>query len=236
MTKKIVILLCMVVNLFAFGQKDSIYIEADLSARILHVKQKIVYHNSSQKYLSKIKLLNLVAAYQNRQTRLLKRKLEDRKTDLYYAKKDEEGQLLYLVVNNTPITKNLQEENIYISLEKTLKTNETTTLSLEYSIKIPDAKFTGYGAENDSYLLKNFFLVPDSFDEDNATNKHFIDIEENYNTNTFYKIDFSTSTYNIQSNLPQISPKVFSGVINDDVEIHLSSVKNFQLKTEKFIL
>ena len=148
MTKKIVILLCMVVNLFAFGQKDSIYIQADLSARILHVKQKIVYQNSSQKYLSKIKLLNLVAAYQNRQTRLLKRKLEDRKTDLYYAKKDEEGQLLYLVVNNTPITKNLQEENIYISLEKTLKTNETTTLSLEYSIKIPDAKFTGYGAEN----------------------------------------------------------------------------------------
>lgn len=60
------------------------------------------------------------------------------------------------MVNNTPITKNLQEENIYISLEKTLKTNETTTLSLEYSIKIPDAKFTGYGAENDSYLLKNF--------------------------------------------------------------------------------
>ena len=232
MTKKIVILLCMVVNLFAFGQKDSIYIQADLSARILHVKQKIVYHNSSQKYLSKIKLLNLVAAYQNRQTRLLKRKLEDRKTDLYYAKKDEEGQLLYLVVNNTPITKNLQEENIYISLEKTLKTNETTTLSLEYSIKIPDAKFTGYGAENESYLLKNFFLVPDSFDEDNATNKHFIDIEENYNTNTFYKIDFSTSTYNIQSNLPEISPKVFSGVINDDVEIHLSALKNFQLKTE----
>ena len=42
MTKKIVILLCMVVNLFAFGQKDSIYIQADLSARILHVKQKIV--------------------------------------------------------------------------------------------------------------------------------------------------------------------------------------------------
>jgi dTDP-4-dehydrorhamnose reductase len=68
----------MVVNLFAFGQKDSIYIQADLSARILHVKQKIVYHNSSQKYLSKIKLLNLVAAYQNRQTRLLK---ENSKTE-----------------------------------------------------------------------------------------------------------------------------------------------------------
>ena len=103
MTKKIIILLCMVVNLFAFGQKDSIYIEADLSARILHVKQKIVYHNSSQKYLSKIKLLNLVAAYQNRQTRLLKRKLEDRKTDLYYAKKDEEGQLLYLEIGRAHV-------------------------------------------------------------------------------------------------------------------------------------
>ena len=63
MTKKTSLLLCLMVYLFAFGQKDSIYIKADLSARILRVKEKIVYHNTSQKYLSSIKLLNLVAAY-----------------------------------------------------------------------------------------------------------------------------------------------------------------------------
>ncbi|GGP04320.1 hypothetical protein GCM10010992_15920 [Cloacibacterium rupense] len=232
MTKKVIILLCIVVNLFAFGQKDSIYIQADLSARILHVKQKIVYHNTSQKYLSQIKLLNLVAAYQNRNTKLLKRKLEDRKTDLYYAKKDEEGQLLYLVVNNKPVTQNLQNENIYIPLENILKTKEATTLFLEYSMKIPSAKFTGYGSGNPDYLLKNFFLVTDSFDKENSVDKHYLDIEENFNTNTYYKIDFSSSASYIQSNLPETDEKIFEGAINDDVEIYISTIKNYQFQTE----
>lgn len=158
--EKISLLLCLMVYLFAFGQKDSIYIKADLSARILRVKEKIVYHNTSQKYLSSIKLLNLVAAYQNRHTNLLRRKLEDRKTDLYYAKENELGQLLNLNINNNAITDNLNEENLYIPLEKTLKTKEKTILNLEYSIKIPDAKFTGYGAGENEYLLKNFFWFP----------------------------------------------------------------------------
>ena len=220
------------VYLFAFGQKDSIYIKADLSARILRVKEKIVYHNTSQKYLSSIKLLNLVAAYQNRHTNLLRRKLEDRKTDLYYAKENELGQLLNLTINNNAITDNLNEENLYIPLEKTLKTKEKTILNLEYSIKIPDAKFTGYGAGENEYLLKNFFLVPDSFDRNNETDKHFVDIEENYNTNTFYKIDFTSSRQFVKSNLPETSPKIFSGIIDNDVEILVSTTPAYQLITE----
>ncbi|MFT3918888.1 aminopeptidase [Cloacibacterium sp.] len=232
MTKKTSLLLCLMVHLFAFGQKDSIYIKADLSARILRVKEKIVYQNTSQKYLSSIKLLNLVAAYQNRHTNLLRRKLEDRKTDLYYAKENELGKLLHLTINNNTITENLNEENLYIPLEKTLKTKEKTILNLEYSIKIPDAKFTGYGAGENEYLLKNFFLVPDSFDRNNETDKHFVDIEENYNTNTFYKIDFSSSSLLVTSNLPEVSPKIFSGIINNDVEINISTTPTYKLTTE----
>ncbi len=59
---------------FCLRTKRFYLYKADLSARILHVKEKIVYHNTSQKYLSSIKLLNLGAAYQNRHTNLLKKK------------------------------------------------------------------------------------------------------------------------------------------------------------------
>jgi hypothetical protein len=65
-----------------------------------------------------------------------------------------------LTINNNAITDNLNEENLYIPLEKTLKTKEKTILNLEYSIKIPDAKFTGYGAGENEYLLKNFSWFP----------------------------------------------------------------------------
>lgn len=231
MTKKISILLCLVINLFAFGQKDSIYIKAQLVAGFLQVKQKIVYHNTSQKYLSHIKLLNLVAAYQNRQTPLLKRKLEDRKTDLYYAKSEEQGKLLDLIVDNNTIIQNLGNENLLIKLPKILKTNESVTINLEYTIKIPDAKFTGYGSNTNGYLLKNFFLVPDSFDRDNTIQKHFLDIEENFSTDTFYQIDFKSSAMHAQSNLPEISNNFFEGVINKDIEINLSYQPNYQFST-----
>lgn len=231
MTKKISILLSVVISLFAFGQKDSIYIKAQLAAGILQVKQKIVYHNTSQKYLSQIKLLNLVAAYQNRYTPLLKRKLEDRKTDLYYAKKEEQGKLLNLTIGQKAITENLESENIFYHLPRILKTKESITLNLEYNIKIPNAKFTGYGSSKEGFLLKNFFLVPDSFDRENSIEKHFIDIEENYSTDTFYQIDFTSSNLHTQSNLPEISRNFYEGFINKDVEINLSYQPNYQFKT-----
>ncbi len=68
------------------------------------------------------------------------------------------GQLLNLTIRAMLLPDNLNDENLYVPLEKTLKTKEKTILNLEYSIKIPDAKFTGYGAGENDYLLKNFFL------------------------------------------------------------------------------
>lgn len=232
MTKNTSILLCLMINLFAFGQKDSIYIKAQLTAGVLQVNQKIVYHNTSQKYLSHIKLLNHVAAYKNRGTELVKRKLEDRKTDLYFAKKEELGELINLSVNKNYTVSNNNEENLYIKLDKPLKEKESITIDLDYSVKIPSDKFTGYGSGKDGYLLKNFFLLPDSFDRDNTINKYFMDIEENYSTDAYYYIDFSSSPFFVQSNLPEISPKVFAGIINKDVEINVTPDQHYTFSAD----
>ena len=213
MTKKLGILLCFITNLFVFGQRDSIAIVAKITNNELSVKQKITYYNKSDKNLSQIKLLNAVAAYKNRETGLLRRKLEDRKTDLYYAEKNEQGKLIFLKINDKSYPGVFDTENIYIDIP-TLAPNNSITLDLEYSLQIPDAKFTGYGISKNDTLLKYFFLVPDSFDKENNINKNYLDIEETNNVDTYYHIDFTSVSQVISSNLEEISPKTFSGILN----------------------
>lgn len=230
MTKKLGILLCFITNLFVFGQRDSIAIVAKITNNELSVKQKITYYNKSDKNLNQIKLLNAVAAYKNRETGLLRRKLEDRKTDLYYAEKNEQGKLIFLMINGKSHPGVFDTENIYIDIP-TLAPNNSITLDLEYSLQIPDAKFTGYGISKNDTLLKYFFLVPDSFDKENNINKNYLDIEETNNVDTYYHIDFTSSSQEISSNLEEISPKTFSGILNKDVEIYIANTKNFIINT-----
>lgn len=231
MTKKLLLLLCSLAFLFVSAQKDSIFIEAQITENQLHVKQKLVYFNKSNENLQRIKLLNFTAAYKNRNTSLLGRKLEDRKTDLYYAKENKLGKLNFLSINGHSYSDFFDQENIYIDIP-TLSPNSSSILYLEYSVQVPDAQFTGYGITEKNTLLKYFFLVPDSFDIKNSENKYFIDVDETANIDTFYTIDFSSSGSFVSSNLNEIAPKIFSGTLNKDVEIYLSSKKNSVIKTD----
>lgn len=219
-------------NLFAFSQKDSIYIDAELVAGYVSVNQKIIYQNHSANNLSQIKLLNFVSAYKNRNTPLLKRKLEDRKTDLYYAKSAEQGKLVSLKIDGKDYEQSLDSENFFVKLNQVLKPNESHEINLQYSLFLPQAKFTSYGSGNNFALLKYFFIVPDSFDTENSSEKFYLDLEENYNVNTYYKVNFKNSNYKISSNLNQISSTKFEGKLNKDVEFFLSEKENYTFSTE----
>lgn len=231
MTKKIILLLCFIIHFFASAQKDTINITAQLTDGKLTVKQKLVYYNQSDKEINQIKLLNFTAAYKNRNTPLLKRKLEDRKTNLYFAKSNELGKLIYLMLNNKSYEGNLDQENLFINLEKPLKSGDFISLNLEYSIRLPKSDFTNYGTKNDETLLKYFFLVPDSFDLENTQPKHYLDLEENININTFYKVKFENSSQIISSNLTETNENTFEGILNKDVEFYLSNKKNYNYTT-----
>lgn len=230
MTKKLLLLLCFLGYFFASAQKDSIFIKAQFENNRLNIKQKIVYFNKSKENLHQIKLLNFASAYKNRNTSLVRRKLEDRKTDLYYAKENQLGKLVYLLVNGQVYSGIFDQENIYIDIP-TLASNSSVELNLEYSVQIPNAKFTGYGVSENNVLLKYFFLVPDSFDEANAQNKYYFNLDETANVDTFYSVDFSSSRMKVSGNLPEKSPKIFEGKLNKDVEFYLSPVENFKIKT-----
>ncbi|PIF47366.1 hypothetical protein CLU96_4418 [Chryseobacterium sp. 52] len=211
------------------GQKDSIYIEAKLSAdrKTLEVNQEIVYYNHSDKDLQSVKLLNWVSAYNKKGTSLVYRKLEDRSSDLHFAKPEQLGKLLDLQIRNPsqqPIVVNSNsDENLFLPLTEALKPGESIKLQLQYRMHLPDTKFTGYGTSDKSTALKYFFIVPDHFDPDNISKRNYHDIEESVSFNTFWTVNFDLPpNYFIEGNLPQIQMNSFNGYLDSDPEFVIS--------------
>ncbi|WP_228451669.1 aminopeptidase [Chryseobacterium sp. SN22] len=210
------------------AQKDSIYIEAKLSQdrKMLDVNEEIVYYNHSAKDLDSIKLLNWVAAYDRRGTALVYRKLEDRNTDLHFAKQNQLGKLLQLQVKSSdqdiPVS-NTSEENLFLPLKEILKPGEKVKLQLQYKIQLPDSRFTGYGASAANTALKYFFIVPDRFDPDNISPRKYQDIEESVSFNTFWTVNFDLPVnYFVESNLKQTQINSFNGYLDADPEFLIS--------------
>jgi len=210
------------------GQKDSIYIEAKLSTdrKTLEVNQEIVYYNHTDKDLQAVKLLNWVSAYNKKGTSLVYRKLEDRNSDLHFAKNDQLGTLLDLQIKNSaqPVSVNsTSDENLFLPLKEALKPGESIKLQLQYSMHLPDKKFTGYGTSDKVTALKYFFIVPDHFDPDNISKRNYHDIEESVSFNTFWTVNFDLPPNSfIESNLPQIQMNAFKGYLDSDPEFVIS--------------
>lgn len=211
------------------GQKDSIYIEAKLSAdrKTLEVNQEIVYYNHSEKDLHSVKLLNWVSAYNKKGTSLVYRKLEDRSSDLHFAKPDQLGKLLDLQIKNSaqqpvPVS-STSDENLFLPLTEALRPGESITLQLHYSMHLPDKKFTGYGTSGTMTALKYFFIVPDHFDPDNMAKRNYHDIEESVSFNTFWTVNFDLPPNSfIEGNLPQTQMNSFKGYLDSDPEFAVS--------------
>lgn len=211
-----------------FAQQDSIYIHGKLSTdyKMLTISQDIIYFNKKKVGVDEIKLLNWISAYQ-KGTSLSDRKLEDRNRDLYFAKENELGKLENLSVDindfKTVSKQNLNQENLYFNLNKTLQPNESVKIHLEYRLHLPSKIFTGYGTSINQVALKYFFLVPNSFANSDEKNKFYNDIEETSNYNTHWKIqlDLPNGEYS-ESNLPEIQSNYFEGTLKTNPEIFIS--------------
>ena len=219
------------------AQQDSVIISAKITENNqISVNQEIIYYNTTNLPLEKIKLLNWISAYKNRDTPLLSRALQDRKNELYFAKSEDLGttkNLQIKVEDQDWIDVSGTEENIYLQLSNTLIPGKSVKVALQYLLKLPEKKFTGYGIGDQKLALKYFFIVPDGFENKNLSPKYFQNIEENQSPGNFWKVNFVLpADYFVESNLERTQSNSFQGKLNKDPEFLISKQKSDQIITQ----
>ena len=186
----ILILLLLFTNI-SFAQQNEINIKATLNTNTnsLKVQQEIIYYNNSKETLNHIFLHNWANSFKDRKTPLSKRFIEDFRKDLYFAKEEDLGfsEVKNISINYNNITyKELKSRKdiIQVFLKNAIKPNESVTINITYIIKIPNAKYTGYGFYKNGYRLRYWYITPAIYNQgwQLMSNLNLDDLFEDYTT------------------------------------------------------
>ncbi len=130
------------------------------------VRQKILYKNQSQDTLNNIILNDWNNAYSSKKTPLAGRFSDEFQKTFHIAKVKDRGFTTIEKIENTSqsLTWNRvdnQVDIISVILEKPLFPGDEVEMILDYSVQLPNARFTKYGYDDDGdYALRNAFLWP----------------------------------------------------------------------------
>ncbi|MDO6811923.1 aminopeptidase [Tenacibaculum soleae] len=231
-------------NLIA--QTNSIDIKAKLNVKndLLHIQQKTVFYNNSSVNLNTIFLHNWANSFKNNKTPLAKRFIEDYKKDFFFAKQKDKGysKIHRLSINFKQVKfKEQQSDIIKVDLHKTLKPNDSIILTTTYTVKIPNAKYTGYGKTKTGYHLRFWHLIPAVHQKQWKLQSN-LNLDDLYQNLSNYKIHINIpQKYIFKSNLNQIKEKgktrtnyYLTGKKKKDIILHIDSIKTFiTFKTKK---
>lgn len=231
-----------------YGQQQTkIIVALDTISRSLHVKQTIQVTNTSNKSISKLVLNDWNHAYSDKYSPLGKRFSDEFVRAFHFASPKERGNTLIIkmLVNNADAVWNRVENQIdviEIELKSSLDPGQSATIDLLYDLKIPDAKFTRFGYNNDDYYLKNCFLTLARMSDDGQfvyySNENLEDIANATNENIDLEIIIPknyeiTTNFNLvnQTEADTLKTIVFSA--KDVSEIQLAIEKNGSFESFK---
>ncbi|WP_410548928.1 metalloprotease [Allomuricauda sp. F6463D] len=154
-----------------WGQhKNEIVATLDGPTNQIRIRQHFTYTNPSDKGLSTLYFNDWNHAYSNKNTALAKRFAEEFNRSLHLAKDRERAKTtIRSIVDDNYTGLDWKRDNnkdiIAVTLNEILKPGESLQLFFTYTIKLPTAKFTGYGyTDNGGYNLKDWYFTPAVFD------------------------------------------------------------------------
>lgn len=221
-----------------YTQTNSIKIDAiiDNKTDVIKIQQEIIFFNKTNTPLAQIYLHNWPNSFKDRKTPLSKRLIEDYKKSLYFAKEKKRGftKILNLTANYKNINftfKEGQEDIIRLDLNKSLNPNDSIIINASYTVKIPNAQFTGYGKTTTGYHLRYWYLAPAVFNKSWQLMSH-LNIDDLLIDATNYNINFKIpENYFITTNLSSKKSKnrsfSFQGKNRTDVLINIDKNNRF---------
>ncbi len=166
---------------FSFVSAQQNYFQQEVNYKIdvtlndvthdLSAFEKIEYINKSNTSLSFIYFHLWPNAYKNNETALAKQLLENKETEMYFAKPEDLGYIdsLNFLVNGKPIKWEYDAQHIDICklyLTNPLKPLDTITISTPFHVKLPSAKISRLGHIGQAYAITQWYPKPAVFDRD----------------------------------------------------------------------
>ncbi|WP_228122802.1 metalloprotease [Oceanihabitans sp. IOP_32] len=158
-------------NIAVFSQNNiDLKADFDIENREISISQTIQYKNTSNDALKTIYLNDWNNSYSTKKTPLAIRFAEEYDTKFHLAENEDRGYSVITSIiqdNETLIFNQLknQIDVVKVELKTPVKPNETYTLKLDYIVKIPKAKFTGYGiSESGDLSLRYWYITPAIYD------------------------------------------------------------------------
>jgi len=154
-------------NISLWGQiniwQQQLKIRFDSLTNEIGIIQKTGIRNDYDKPISRLVWLNWANAYSHKHTALARRIMENYKLNFHFAPKKQQGyvHLNEIWINSQQKTedfKPLSDDVFSIDLDKNLNSGDSLVFIFKYVVKLPHAKFTGYGIDkNKNIFLKNFY-------------------------------------------------------------------------------
>jgi hypothetical protein len=187
---------------------NSYNIEAKLNSedKTLTVSQIMKFKNTSNVSLNKIVLEDWANSYVNNRTSLAKRISDEYSRSFTFATKKQRGstQIKSITSNNIESWSKSEKTSdiINIYLKKELKKGESIEIEINYQVKLPDSKFTGYGFDNNNYYLKNWIIVFSNISGSDWYSQSNLNLNDQSLKKSIYKMKISfDKDYYLFSNL-----------------------------------
>jgi len=216
--------------------------------RTIIISQEIVYKNHSNIPLNEIYLNDWANSFSSKTTPLAQRFSENYESSFHFEKNKNRGHSnIHSVENNNAETLIWQRGDevdiVRVKLDEVLLPGETYTMKIEYSVVLPDDKFTRYGITNSGdFKVRYWFLSPAVFDGEwhAYSNK---DLNDSYLTPSTFDITFNTPNYfSVVSDLDVVSENFIdksritklTGENRMQAKLHLLKTSDFiHIQTDK---
>ncbi|WP_412476545.1 aminopeptidase [Flavobacterium sp. TBRC 19031] len=176
--KQLTYILCLLSGLAWSQHHSKLVAEVNPETKVITVVQELTFNNTTKDTLTNFVLNDWNQAYHDKNTPMAGRFSDEFERSFHLAKEKERGRTSNItIVDDQQSILTWERDNnfpdvIQVRLKEKLLPNQKATFKLTYFIKVPSAKFTGFGyGDKGKMNLKNCFLTPARY-ENGAFVKH----------------------------------------------------------------
>ena len=212
----------------------------NVDSNSIEINQIMKFKNTSNIELKEIFLEDWSNSYINNETKLAKRISDEYSRSFSFAQKKQRG---FTTINNLKgenikswYRNNSQLDIIKVELIESIKKDQSIIIELNYTIKLPDSKFTGHGYDGEDFYLKNWLIIFSNLSDGKWSKQSNLNLDDQTLSKSSFNINFSfEGNYNLISNLnkkkvnslSQIKTIELSGSSIDNVRVYLVKEDNY---------